>query len=449
MRRFIAAAAILITVIVAGRPASAHPLGNLTVNTYAGIVVHPDHITIDAVLDLAELPTVPERAAITSDPVGYAARRCGELADGLTMTVDGNVAPLRVESSRSELRAGQAGLDTARIECAIRTDATGRLMTMRDTNFGDRIGWREITITGDTMTVTSSAPSVSVSERLQNYPSEVRPLRVLEVTAVIARGGAAEITAASPDGFSTQVRGTDRLTRTINGLIDDRQLSVGVGLLCGLIAFALGALHALAPGHGKTMMAAYVVGRRANRLRRILELGLTVAVTHTLGVVVLGTVIWTSQAVAPDRILPWLTVASGLLVAATGVVLLVRRGLLGRSHSHHHITLPAESDGRGWTIMMGLAGGLVPTPSALVVLLGSTAIGRPWFGVVLVGIYGIGMAAVLAAAGLLLVRLQALVERYWYGRGSIGSALRWLPVATATVLVAGGTTIVMRGAAGL
>ena len=127
----------------------------------------------------------------------------------------------------------------------------------------------------------------------------------------------------------------------------------------------------------------------------------------------------------------------------------VRRGLLGRSHSHHHITVPAESDGRGWSIMMGLAGGLVPTPSALVVLLGSTAIGRPWFGVVLVGIYGIGMAAVLAAAGLLLVRLQALVERYWYGRGSIGSALRWLPVATATVLVAGGTTIVMRGAAGL
>jgi ABC-type nickel/cobalt efflux system permease component RcnA len=225
-------------------------------------------------------------------------------------------------------------------------------------------------------------------------------------------------------------------------------------------------------------MAAYVVGRRGTT-REVVAIGLTVAATHTGGVLALGTVIWLSQAVAPDRVLPWLTVASGGLLAACGLGLLYRRVVLGRT-GHSHLRLPGLPDhghdhdhhhdhdhdhrhehdhGHGhhhhpdgppplrkaWLVLMGVAGGLVPTPSALVVLLGAVALHRTWFGVILVGLYGLGMAAALMGAGLLLVRLQRWLERHWYERPRAALVLRYLPSITALLLVGGGLSIVLRG----
>ena len=226
------------------------------------------------------------------------------------------------------------------------------------------------------------------------------------------------------------------------------------------------------------MMAAYVVGRQGTT-REVVAIGLTVAVTHTGGVLALGTIIWLSQAIAPDRALPWLTVASGGLLAACGLGLLYRRVVLGRT-GHSHLRLPGlrthdhpehehdhghdhahphghdhahdhdhdhghghghehghSHDGhrqhhepapfrKAWLVLMGVAGGLVPTPSALVVLLGAIALHRTWFGVILVGLYGLGMAAALMGAGLLLVRLQGWLERHWYQRPA-GRAAAPLP----------------------
>ena len=94
---------------------------------------------------------------------------------------------------------------------------------------------------------------------------------------------------------------------------------------------------------------------------------------------------------------------------------------------------------------MGVAGGLVPTPSALVVLLGAIALHRTWFGVILVGLYGLGMAATLMGAGLLLVRLQGWLEHHWYQRPRADLVLRYLPAITALLLVGGGLSIVLRG----
>jgi ABC-type nickel/cobalt efflux system permease component RcnA len=225
-------------------------------------------------------------------------------------------------------------------------------------------------------------------------------------------------------------------------------------------------------------MAAYVVGRRGTP-REVVVIGLTVAATHTGGVLALGTVIWLSQAVAPERVLPWLTVASGALLAACGLGLLFRRVVLGRT-GHSHLRLPGLPDhdhdhdhhhdhdddhrhehdhGHGhhhhpdgppplrkaWLVLMGVAGGLVPTPSALVVLLGAVALHRTWFGVILVGLYGLGMAAALMGAGLLLVRLQRWLERHWYERPRAALVLRYLPSITALLLVGGGLSIVLRG----
>ena len=95
---------------------------------------------------------------------------------------------------------------------------------------------------------------------------------------------------------------------------------------------------------------------------------------------------------------------------------------------------------------MGVAGGLVPTPSALVVLLGATALGRPWFGVTLVAVYGLGMAATLMAAGVALVRLQGWLETRWNGASWLNVTMRVAPLVTACLLFAGGLSIAARGA---
>ena len=95
---------------------------------------------------------------------------------------------------------------------------------------------------------------------------------------------------------------------------------------------------------------------------------------------------------------------------------------------------------------MGIAGGLVPTPSALLVLLGAAALGRTWFGVTLVGAYGIGMAATLVIAGVILVKLQGWLERHWFDSAWLRVTMRFAPIATAALLMAGGASVALRGA---
>jgi ABC-type nickel/cobalt efflux system permease component RcnA len=222
-----------------------------------------------------------------------------------------------------------------------------------------------------------------------------------------------------------------------------------------LFALGLGAVHALAPGHGKTVMAAYLVGRRGDR-RLALLLGGTVAATHTLAVLVLGTIVSASSTVAPERAYPALGVVSGVLFASVGVSLLVR----ARRHSHHHDHDHHDDDHHhhhhhddvpapGWRgiVLPGLAGGLVPSPSALLVYLAGLALGRAWFGVALVVTYGLGIAASLVVAGYLLVRVRdRLVAR---GVTLVERAAVRVPVVSAVLVVLGGTGIAVRAATGI
>ncbi len=514
-----AGAAVVATVLVSpARPAAAHPLGNLTVNTYAGIVVRADEILVDYVLDLAELPTVQAMQRIDLDGDGalgpaeaarYRASECGSLLGGLEVSLGGRPLPLTPGAGSVRLLPGQGGLETLRLECPLRGRAPlgdGAELSFTDRNFADRIGWREIALAGDRTTVVGTdLPTTSVSDRLLAYPTDGRsPLRQLEVEASVEPGGpaleAGAGSGATEGALAPQDRGADPLTSWFQRTVGDRELTVGLAALVLLVALVLGGLHAIAPGHGKTLMAAYVVGRRGTT-RQVVTIGLTVAATHTGGVLALGSVIWVSQAVAPDRVLPWLTVASGGLLAACGLALLYRRVVLGRT-GHSHLRLPGLPDHdhdhspdhhhghdhdhdhdhhhehghehdhdhhhehghehghddhhhqhhaeppplrKAWLVLMGVAGGLVPTPSALVVLLGAVALHRTWFGVVLVGLYGLGMAAALMGAGLLLVRLQRWLERHWYQRPRAALVLRYLPSITALALVGGGLSIVLRG----
>jgi ABC-type nickel/cobalt efflux system permease component RcnA len=184
----------------------------------------------------------------------------------------------------------------------------------------------------------------------------------------------------------------DRATAAFTALVGERSRSSRFALVAILLAVVLGGAHALAPGHGKTVMAAYLVGLRGT-LRQALTIGATVTVTHTAG---------------PP---------------------LGRRGL----------------------VALGLAGGLVPSPSAVVVLLGGIAIGRAWFGVALVLAYGLGMAATLTGVGLLLARLRTRMDRRLrLPGGSLLARLgRLLPAVTASVIVLVGLGLAIQGVAGI
>jgi nickel/cobalt transporter (NicO) family protein len=273
------------------------------------------------------------------------------------------------------------------------------------------------------MTLTrASVPAASRSARLTAYPKDMlsSPLDQRSASFTVTPGGPALGAPAAP-GTPAGIlpRGVDRLTQSFTDLVARRHLTPVFSLLALLIAVMLGAIHALAPGHGKTIMAAQAISRGRRGLRDILTLGLTVTVTHTLGVLVLGLLVAGGSSIVTPGLFPWLGAASGALVALTGCTLL-RRALRprpadshghshGHGHSHSHGHGHGHGDGhghprvdmprRGTVLIMGFAGGLMPSPSAIVVLLGAVALGHAWFGVLLVLAYGLGLALTLTGIG--------------------------------------------------
>jgi ABC-type nickel/cobalt efflux system permease component RcnA len=466
--------------VAGAAPAAAHPLGNFTVNSYSGLRVAPDRLVVDYVLDMAEIPTFQARQAIDGDRDGklggaeaaaWRDRECPRLAGGLRATVDGRPLPLGVTGATVAFPAGAGGLRTLRLECTLAASLpAGRGhhdLAYRDGNQAGRVGWREITATGDGATLEQTdVPARSASRRLTAYPEDQlrSPLDQRTASVRFRPGGPRAGDAGEPgSGRAVARRGVDRATAAFTTLVAARRLSPGFGLLALALALVLGAAHALAPGHGKTVMAAYLVGLRGS-LGQAATIGATVTVTHTAGVLLLGLVLSASRAVASERVYPWLGLASGLLLAGVGLTL-AARALRGPrqdhgGHAHDDGGHPHDHDHRGWAgrplgwrglVALGLAGGLVPSPSAVVVLLGGIALGHAWFGVALVLAYGIGMAATLTGVGLLLAHLRGRVDRRLPGPATslLARAGRLLPVATASVIVAVGLALAAQGAAQL
>jgi len=317
------------------------------------------------------------------------------------------------------------------------------------------------------------------------------------------------------------VRELNKLSNAFNGVVGSRHVTVGVGLLAVVLSMLLGAGHAFLPGHGRTIMAAYLVGRRG-RLRDVVTVGATVTVMHTAGLLVLGLLISVTAAFAPTAAEQALGVVSGAIVAGVGVVLLVSavrrtrpkdasvtfgeslapdgkgavtslpvlvsasigaaseadvldldphrsRQVSAHAHSHahphghgsgsiqdqtnahpdHESSRPHQF-GRAGLVGLGVAGGLVPSPSALLVLLAAVALGRTVFGVVLVLGYGLGMAGALMATGLLLVSLRNRLVRLTLGRRVTRASglLRLMPVLTALLALVVGAGLMLRALGG-
>jgi nickel/cobalt exporter len=453
MRRLLAITVVApVLALAPAGTASAHPLGNFTVNHYDGLHFTSTRVVDHAVVDTAEIPTAQQQGAVDSngdghitvgEQAGFAAQQCGQLAKELHLAVGPHSVRLSVDSSNFGYRPGAAGLQTSRTECELSAQVdltTATQVTFADNYLSDRIGWREITATATgAHLVRAPVPATSITDELRHYPNDLlsTPLSVRSATIRVEPGpGLSTVAAglAKVPGAGPLARVVEKLNRTFSSLAGARHLGLGVALLAVLVSLLLGASHAALPGHGKTVMAAYLAGRRGSK-RDAVVVGATVTLTHTAGVLVLGLVLSLSASVAGDRVTALLGVASGALIAAIGVGLLVgafrrRQHDASHEHEHHHDHEHDHDHGhehgherghghdgahrrrRAGLVGMGVAGGLVPSPSALVVLLGAVALGRTAFGVLLVVTYGLGMAGTLTAAGLLLVT----VSDRWRGR---------------------------------
>jgi nickel/cobalt transporter (NicO) family protein len=424
--------------------AEAHPLGNFTVNRYAGIEVSGTRIYVHYVLDLAEIPTFQEGATVRAS--GYART----VASRLDLRLDGRPVPLRPLMRRLLERPGAGGLKTLRFDAVYVADGSGTRLTFSDDNFRRRIGWREITVSArdGAGIVGASAPAVSSSDRLRRYPPELlrSPLEVTAASATIALG----------DGPGEPPRITDATAPRhesggFEALIERGELSLEIVLVSLAIAAFWGAAHALTPGHGKALVAGYLIGTRG-RPRDAVLLGATVTLTHTVGVFALGLVtLALSQFIVPESLYPWLTLVAGILVVCVGASVFWhrlsarRRHIRGHDqhdhddhhdHDHHH-ELRDDAITRRGIVGVGVAAGLLPCPSALVVLLSAIALHRVGFGLVLIIAFSLGLATTITGIGLL-----AVLARRAFGRLSLdGPVVRALPAVSAFAILAVGVVL--------
>jgi nickel/cobalt exporter len=434
--------------------AGAHPLGNFTINRYAGVEVAGSDIYVRYALDVAEIPTYQRGSEIRRP--GYPAA----LARDLVLTLDGRRVPLRVVEHRAVMRPGAGGLETIRLDVVYRARGDGDELAFRDASFPGRIGWREVTVSGRDggRVVASNVDAASASDALRKYPSDLlqSPLDVSSALATIDLGSE-PAAAPSIDGVTTPPHAPGGF----EALIQEGDLSVGVLLVSLLIAAFWGAAHALTPGHGKAMVAAYLVGTKGTP-RHAFLLGGTVTVTHTAGVFALGFVtLGLSAFIVPEQLYPWLTLVSGLLVVVVGASVL-RSRLRSRGHRHHHDHHHEHHHGHGHDhshdhhehddaltskgiLGVGVAAGLLPCPSALVVLLSAIALHRIGLGLALIVAFSAGLAATITAIGLV-----AVFARRTFGRLSLdGPVIRALPAASAALILAVGLVITARALPGV
>src|SRR5262245_54598240 len=300
---------------------------------------------------MAEIPTVQVRPEMDADGDGvvtdaelgaWATRTAPDLMTRLDLEIGGAAVPLDVVSATARFRPGQGGLDILRLEATFAGAAPsqGRL-TFADANFSDPIGWREVTAAGadGTTLASSSVPARSVSNALLSYPQDLlsSPLDVTTAT-VSFRPGASDAVGSREPSTATGAR-PDVTGGAFAGLVGRTGPFMAVALL---LALGFGALHALGPGHGKTLMAAYLVGA-GGRVRHAVVVGGSVALMHTASVLALGFVVLPrTQVFAPRRVYPWLGLASGLIALGLGAMLLVSRLVrwgrpsVADEHRHQH-----------------------------------------------------------------------------------------------------------------
>ena len=296
--------------------AFAHPLGNFTVNQYTGLQVSPKMITVDYIMDLAEIPAFQEielldtngnRTPDASEAAAYHPVRCASLQPSLNLSLNKEPVTLSLVSSSIEFPAGVGGLLTMRLSCGfqapIEPAAVAVALSFQNNVFADRLGWQEIVVVPDGLKIEGEYSSTSPSNRLTQYPQDLltSPLeqRLLDVEIT-------SIGLPAPEGSPAPIQGSSPLSSirddAFTRLILLEEITLPTLLLALAVSFIWGAMHAMTPGHGKTIVGAYLVGSRGT-MKHALYLGLTTTITHTLGVFALGLItLFAAQYIVPETL---------------------------------------------------------------------------------------------------------------------------------------------------
>ena len=484
----------------------AHPMGNFSINHYAKIKIEKRSIEIRYLIDMAEIPTFQEirQFGITppaDDPAGsrYLDRQGQLLKEGISLESDGQSVRLDTISRQLVFADGAGGLPTMKIGFVFRgqldATASAHKLSYVDNNFPGRAGWKEVVVLGDGVAILdSSAPGTDRSQELANYSSDAlnsppqklsalvgyrislsepapsklhRPLGPIASSQMRHAQISPAASAVAPRLRASQAQNTPRSRFT--ELISTRgKLSFWVLFSAALIAAGLGALHALEPGHGKTIVAAYLVGSSGTAKHAVL-LGIVVTAAHTAGVYLLGALtLYASRYIVPEQLYPWLGTISGLSVAGLGIFIFLRHWTgetgehshaQGEKHSHWFLSMfkqaaSTEPENRAAIsvdskpveralslrelCMLGITGGIVPCPAALVVLLSALSLHRIGWGLFLIAAFSLGLAAVLVIVGLTMV----YAKRMMFSRVRAGNTtLRYLPFLSSAFMVALGLGI--------
>lgn len=484
--------------------ALAHPMGNFSVSHYAKLEVTGEGVELVYALDLAEIPTFDllrswklERTSPRGRLEAKAREQARVWLNGLQINSGGKQIVPKFLSSELVISDGAGNLPVTRITARASLDAPGGTLQYEDHNFPDRAGWKEIVIlsgTGATLQKASQS-SADVSQGLTSYPPDptVAPPQDLRAeltwqsekplvakrkpvitpipqpkTAPAASSPAMKTAAAAPPG--SVVRGD-----TLSRLLHEREITPWMMLVGIAAAFVLGGAHALTPGHGKTIVAAYLVGSRGT-LKHAAFLGAMVTFTHTISVFALGiATLFFFRFVMPETITQWLGVISGLSIVGIGLWMAYTRWRAASHQQHHHhhdhdhdhphdhhhhnhdhahdhdhhhhhhgpsghTHLPTELSWGG-LVALGASGGLVPCESALVLLLGAIALRRVGFGLLLLVSFSAGLAIVLMAIGAIVLYARNLLPQRKSAHQN--AFFRYVPIASAAVVTVVG--LVMTG----
>jgi nickel/cobalt exporter len=487
--------------------AGAHPLGNFTINQYTRLDLGQRDVSVRYVLDMAEIPTFQRRHTVdvngdgrisAGEAASESRRLVALVAPHLRLVADGRPVQLVVSEQHVRFPRGQGGLSTTRLDARFRAvglklDGSSHTLQLSNSYATDRVGWRELLVARDDG-VAVRATDASVGDRtraLTHYPTDLlhSPPDVRSETTVAALGSGGLSVQAIPahDEYAPAVASSS--AKSDGGFVSliehGGEPSVWGAIVALGLALVFGMLHALTPGHGKTMVAAYLAGTRGSA-RHALILGGTVTITHTAGVFALGIVTLSlSQLIVPEQLYPWLNLASGVMVVGIGAFAVrdrLRRWLraarprkapAGAAHDHGHAHGHDHDHGHGQDhdahehghdhghghshevpgelslrslVALGVSGGLLPCPSALVVLLSAIALHRLAFGLALIVAFSFGLASVISGIGLAVLYARRLFTHLPSDHGRI---VQVLPVASAVIITALGVVLTARSLPGV
>ncbi len=469
--RFVFAFLVLALISGAALPAQTHPLGNFTINHLAKVRTDARGLTIRYIVDMAEIPTFQVMRARSIEANQHLDRLNDWAKEEITVVkrgieVHANGAPLELLAGVPQVstRPGAGGLPTIyfveEFHAVFPKDAAANTIAISDRVYGDRIGWKDIVV----------APQTEPTHELRKYPSVLLASPRDVTNVVITRAPNGKLLAHDVTD-RVSLAGTGATSQTRSNLLSD-MLARGVTnplfvLLTFLLAIALGALHALEPGHGKTLLAVSLVGARATP-KQALILAVALTLAHTAGVLALGAVLLAlAQYIVPEQVYPWISLVSGALVALLGAIALSRfvKDRRGSAHSHSHAHEHGGED-HGLTgqqghqhdhhvepgtaplsfksvVLIAMSGNIAPCPAALVVLLTALTLHQVAYGLLVVIAFSLGLAGVLTGLGIAVVHGASWLA----GRPGFDRVAQYGPLVTAIMICIIGTVMLGKASA--